>query len=732
MRRVVLAFGIVFITAGALFAQVHIQEKAVITPTQPRRVEDGGTNNHVVNFTLCLQYQEDTAIVVVSGPNYFKVFSSLGCVSGEIQSPIAGLYYFTPCISGSWALYHSFDDDNCFDIYLDGDKVSGRCFSGEAGSYNTWIVMKDLSVSYLTPYSSKFDFSLATAGYMFSGDACGMNLNKVYDTTTTAWSSSRDPFTLEIVSGSQYASFHRFNSQTGNDVALGSAVTTVGDSIGSIRLDADGMDVESTGAWIIVEAQSNGLVVRDSVFLEPSKFDHFSTIYFEPPYSVDVQHMDLVGIGLEPMNKYNHDITIPDSALFDVSLDSAGIKYGSLQVGSMTGKVLKDVSWSSICWSGLWFVADGDDLQQKVDVHLIVTATGENVQPTDFVLNVVPEPVIVTLTPSVISPGDTATIAVKQRNDDGSLTDFSPDQQFEIGISSGENYGTILLSDGSTGGYFSYVSQPFQFIAADSIDADSVMVGIRVGTQPPIVSSTVPGGKRNTRQSASVSRTTSPAGSTTTNTHIQSSVIKSSAKKASTAGSKSVSDAYNFSWSNFGIGWVKIKKKPTFNLPPRYAQNDSRWKDSTYDHKGTIGENGCALCDMAWVLTALGYPIDPGQLNDWMNSRDANHGGYYRSDVNWNAINILSGGTLTAVETRNRHFGKAAYSNEPVILDGYLAAGDFVFAQVQDPQGNQHWVTTFEGENYPIMDPGFSQTSSLKDNYGKFWEYAVVSRSEGK
>ncbi|MFZ1081783.1 MAG: hypothetical protein WAO19_07645, partial [Candidatus Kryptoniota bacterium] len=174
--------------------------------------------------------------------------------------------------------------------------------------------------------------------------------------------------------------------------------------------------------------------------------------------------------------------------------------------------------------------------------------------------------IVVQVTPSQISPGDTASIVVMHRNWDGSLSDFSPDQSFEVGIDSGSAYGTIL-SSGSTGGYFASIPQPFQFIAADSINADSVMVSIRVGYQPAVASSTVPGGKGKLGQNMK-------AKSPTINASIESSGIKTSAKKMSVTATehKSVSDDNSFTMPDYGSGWVEIKKAGHFYV---YATPDT-------------------------------------------------------------------------------------------------------------------------------------------------------------
>lgn len=181
-----------------------------------------------------------------------------------------------------------------------------------------------------------------------------------------------------------------------------------------------------------------------------------------------------------------------------------------------------------------------------------------------------------------------------------------------------------------------------------------------------------------------------------------------------------------------GNGRVVIKKFQTTNNPPRYAQDDTRWADSTYDHTDeTIEDIGCALCSMAWVMTAFGDEIDPGQLNKWMNERKtAREGGFFGSSVNWNAMRIHSG-NLSVDYYRNNHFKDRTNPNSPSLLDPRLSAGSLVIVQVHDPDGNQHWVTV-KGKDYSIMDAGFSGTSSLTDYHNEFWSYVVVSKTKGK
>ena len=87
----------------------------------------------------------------------------------------------------------------------------------------------------------------------------------------------------------------------------------------------------------------------------------------------------------------------------------------------------------------------------------------------------------VKVVPDTIYPGDTAQVVIKKRLPDGTLTDFPPEQTFEIAKLEGCMSGNILAAQDS-GAYFYDVSQPIYFAAADSLVGDSTgIVLLQVG-----------------------------------------------------------------------------------------------------------------------------------------------------------------------------------------------------------------------------------------------------------
>ncbi|HUI30829.1 MAG TPA: hypothetical protein VLX91_11470 [Candidatus Acidoferrales bacterium] len=252
----------------------------------------------------------------------------------------------------------------------------------------------------------------------------------------------------------------------------------------------------------------------------------------------------------------------PDPITFTIL---SGHRYASFHTFGPDGEDVKlDSTFTTTAmeiWMDQFFLAADSVRPDSAGEWVVVEAESKGVKSIDSI-RIFPSPVVVGLVPSEISPGDTAMIVVKNQNPDGTITDFTPDQFFEVGIDSGNAYGTIL-SQGDTAQYFARRPQPLQFIAVDSISADSEIVGIRVGWEQEVPCSTVPGVKENSGQNRK-------AGGTTVDANLKNTAINPPARKVNIlpVHRKSVSDAPNFSSGYYGIGWVEIEKtKITINIP---------------------------------------------------------------------------------------------------------------------------------------------------------------------
>ena len=91
----------------------------------------------------------------------------------------------------------------------------------------------------------------------------------------------------------------------------------------------------------------------------------------------------------------------------------------------------------------------------------------------------------VTISPSVVYPGDTADVVIKKKLPDGTLLDFDSTQTFEVAKLEGCIWGNLLVGD-SLSSYFYDVRQPIKFVVdnADTVinmlvtDTGKVIVGV--------------------------------------------------------------------------------------------------------------------------------------------------------------------------------------------------------------------------------------------------------------
>ncbi|MFL5319872.1 MAG: LysM peptidoglycan-binding domain-containing protein [Myxococcaceae bacterium] len=137
---------------------------------------------------------------------------------------------------------------------------------------------------------------------------------------------------------------------------------------------------------------------------------------------------------------------------------------------------------------------------------------------------------------------------------------------------------------------------------------------------------------------------------------------------------------------------------------PRYSQGDARWGYRTLGHNYTIRSAGCAMTATAMAISKIsGNPIDPGQLDAYLDS----HGGYYGDGLVWDV----------AARSRGLHASKPGWSISTI--DSQLKQGrpvvigvDYHSGSGGGANGTDHWVTvTGRGVDnaghvyYSINDP---------------------------
>jgi hypothetical protein len=259
-----------------------------------------------------------------------------------------------------------------------------------------------------------------------------------------------------------------------------------------------------------------------------------------------------------------------------------GEKYGELvnpETGAR-GKLFTDIRLINQSTS-LLFDADGDTLTSVDTIGIYVSTSDPKTHPVEQNFLIIPSPVLVTVVPPSISPGDTADITVKKRNPDGSIEDFPADQIFEIGTISGCINGEILTSVGKAP-YFRDVPAPFKFVAAGSPDTMNTKVRIRVGVPPDegggggIAGVIRSGGEQDSIRMKKRETVTKLI-------KVQARVSKQEKQKPAKAASLDVCNANEFVYDIFGVGDGDVEEIELVVIEP--TENQLLQKEITAEPK---------------------------------------------------------------------------------------------------------------------------------------------------
>jgi hypothetical protein len=406
MKNVWWVVAVTILMAGTVCGQVYIKENATITPQQVKKTQDGA-NNHTITFefywdgNLTQNGMVDWAAswdgTVGSCPVNSSISQSTNSYILTLSSPPAQLYSMwanlgVQGIGGDsmvWVDYH-------WSVYCDNVLVgseSGTKFLCCWGYGDTpW--RRCGGVDFLTPYYANFNFSLSSH-QIRGGESTGMNLAGMYvedynPYCNSTWSPT-DLLKLTIASGSQYASFHGPDPQTGTDTKFDSVVTTTGDKVGEYSLVADGGTSDASDCWVSVQAESNGITREDLVQILPS-LDHFD-VQTEPD---TIENSGKTAVFVQAKSKSGQDIGYDGSVQITASpsgyghLDylvpasmapSKGNSSKKAQTVESAGKKstastdsVVEVWYGTANYGQVFYVADGDVPESNTTVTFTVTA----------------------------------------------------------------------------------------------------------------------------------------------------------------------------------------------------------------------------------------------------------------------------------------------------------------------------------------------------------------------
>jgi hypothetical protein len=219
----------------------------------------------------------------------------------------------------------------------------------------------------------------------------------------------------------------------------------------------------------------NGFIDTCTVKISSSYFNIIPEIFSDSAY---IEHgtTETIYLWTEPINSYCSEMEYPYTYTAEII---KGGEYGELidQYRDIRGDEIEGIEqWYG--YSDINFEANGiEPLKQDTIIIKFSTSIPE-IDSVLFELIVAPSSFVVTVVPENISAGESAQIIIKKRNPDGTLSDYSPEQKFEIGMLDGCILGN-LIANGDSLKYFPEIGLPIYFLADTT--ADSGTVRVRVG-----------------------------------------------------------------------------------------------------------------------------------------------------------------------------------------------------------------------------------------------------------
>ncbi len=193
---------------------------------------------------------------------------------------------------------------------------------------------------------------------------------------STQWDAALHPVTLRILAGEEYATFRNVFTRE----RLGTSITSLARDLGSFALAADGKLPDSGGAVVVVQAESNGLIVIASVRVKPYYFRisaEPSTIAVGEEALLRIKTVDAQG------NPYERPFNL--SPVGYVGIVEGGV-YGTLVYGYASGSeiergdTLHNIETDVTAFESgfqLKFLANEQSPTDSAEVRFVVVKTGE-------------------------------------------------------------------------------------------------------------------------------------------------------------------------------------------------------------------------------------------------------------------------------------------------------------------------------------------------------------------
>lgn len=483
-KIVFITFCILFITGTACLAQVKIKERIEIESKKSAMVkiadiysdthsikavvewDTTGRTYHYLRAKLKITDNCTGEIVETDYANHGYVEVGLTAATAGFYSVLVNTQSNYYPIDNSW---FNFNFWHSLKIYADDQLI-------HTGSYSAAV----------DPWFGKLNLVVSGNQLVCSDDKISFNIGDENCSSITGLKNDGD-VSLSILEGTEYSSFY----DEASGVNLGKYVTTPLSNANNISLILDSLYLGDRDTNIVISVVSDWLNELDTISVisvkDISELKIYTDSYEGPPtdtgkteyidvYAEKGGRCDIPYEELPEETKYNVKIT-QGSELGVIGYQPDGWEI------TQTGIDLYNLD-HNYGWLYLIFLSNVLTPTQRDTVIINVSTTDQSIDPVDVIFYIQPDPLLAYADPNPVIAGDTARIIMKQFTENGLFEDFPSDAVFDIDIYEGYDYGTFYSSSVSdTSDYFYDTSGDFSFVAADSIDADSVSVIVWIGTR---------------------------------------------------------------------------------------------------------------------------------------------------------------------------------------------------------------------------------------------------------
>ena len=477
-----------------VYSQTVIKEKIVINKIDP---------------TIQLKINSASSISLeVEWNNYYKPNNAYGEAyirSGNqttgwtkanklsLTQPVlnAGVYSFT--VAYNWWPYE--ETTTNYKLFIDGNLVYSRT---DILFFRNTVTYYDLF--YFTElFYSGFQFdapNIICKNSELNSPQTQFNFVPLIETSKPALFSSKNldkqsslyvPINLKIEEGSEYLDLYN-----GSGTVLGKeSDLSYSDLLSSTFLIKNGTPIRETNRiTATVSATYFGLRKTENVIVFEKSLWQLSISPVDGDNTIFGKEKLLI---IEPQLYEGCYSPFPTEAKYNLEI-TKGAHYGHIKdlLTRQTGTSLQNLDQEERILQ-FYFVADGETPARDDTIQIKVSSNDNSILSNEISLFISPSKLVVTFLPPSISPGDTANVILKKKNVDGTLSDFPPDQLFDIQIIDGADYGTFyVLEWGGTTDEAWGINQGFIFIANEQITESSVQSTILVKTTAGVTASIVP------------------------------------------------------------------------------------------------------------------------------------------------------------------------------------------------------------------------------------------------